>query len=338
MKRINNMRVNGLIIILLSLSPTSIWAFDSRSVLSDSVRQQLVETSRRINPASGYASPGWSNRAATVLTPVAEGVYTADRPFYWNNIDVSCRSTVIELPSTRKGEKPDLWVHSPVALDGPMNSLIQNLGNVKYVVSPNYEHLKFAPQWYQGFPDAQMWGCPGLAERMENIQFTGEIPTKYRPANWKQGSTFDDTSVIGWDTSVIQALHIDVEVNPLTGKPFFNEVIFYHVPSKTLIATDFYWNYPADSTPNSQFGRDDTWELAPQVDSVPLGSRLWKLGMDKVYAPFYNQFMVQDKNEYRAIVDHVLNVWDVEVVIPAHGDILRGKGFIRDVLSKHFGV
>ncbi len=323
-------------LIILSLCST-IWALDSRSVLSEGLRQQLVETSRRINPPTGYASPGWSNRAATVLTPIAEGVYTADRPFYWNNIDVSCRSTVIELPA-RKGEKPDLWIHSPVSLDGPMDSLIKNLGNVKYVVSPNYEHLKFALQWYQGFPDAQMWGCPGLADKMDNIKFTGEIPTSYRPINWKKGSTFDDKAVIGWDSSVIQALHIDCEVNPFTGKPFFNEVIFYHEPSKALIATDFFWNYPADSVPNSQFGRDDTWELAPLVEKVPLGSKLWKVGMDKIYAPFYNQFMVQNKKEYRDIVDHVLNVWDVEIVVPAHGDILRGKEFIRDVLSKHFGV
>lgn len=46
--------------------------------------------------------------------------------------------------------------------------------------------------------------------------------------------------------------------------------------------------------------------------------------------------MVQDKDEYRAIANHIVNVWEPEMVIPAHGDILRGKDFIKNVLTKHF--
>jgi hypothetical protein len=133
-------------------------------------------------------------------------------------------------------------------------------------------------------------------------------------------------------------LHVDVEVNPATGKPFFNEVIYFHTPSKTLMVTDLWWNYPASTVPNSQYGRNDAWELAPVVSEVPLGSRLWKAGMDKVYAPFYSNLMVQDKKAYKDIANHIVNVWQPEIVIPAHGDILRGKDFIRSVLSKHFDL
>ena len=134
----------------------------------------------------------------------------------------------------------------------------------------------------------------------------------------------------------MQPLHIDIEKNPFTGKPFFNEVVYFHKPSKCLIMTDLFWNYPGDGVPNSQYSRNDSWELAPVVDEVPFGSRLWKFGMDKVYAPFFNGLMVQDKSEFRAIANHIVNEWEAEMVIPAHGDILRGKDFIRDVLSKHF--
>jgi hypothetical protein len=145
-----------------------------------------------------------------------------------------------------------------------------------------------------------------------------------------------DPQMLMWDTNLIQPLHIDIEINPFTGKPFFNEVIYYHSPSKTLILTDLFWNYPANVIPNSQYGQDDSWELAPVVDEIPLGSRLWKLGMDRVFHPFYSNFMVQDHDEYRAIANHIVNVWDVEMVIPAHGDILRGKDFIHKVLTAHF--
>ena len=58
--------------------------------------------------------------------------------------------------------------------------------------------------------------------------------------------------------------------------------------------------------------------------------------MDKIYYPFFNNFMVTDPSQYRAIADHIVNVWDIETVIPAHGDILRGKDFIRKVFTEYF--
>ena len=51
-------------------------------------------------------------------------------------------------------------------------------------------------------------------------------------------------------------------------------MLFHHVPSKTLLTTDFFWNYPSD---------------------VPAGTQLWKFGMDKVYAGFYQALMITDK-------------------------------------------
>lgn len=320
-------------------------AFDARTVFPASTRQALATRSKQVNPPSQYSAAGWSNRAATVLTPIhiePVGVYTADRPFYWNKIDVGCRSTIIELPSSAAGGrgKPDLWVHSPVELDGPMLECIEKLGNVRYICSSNYEHLKFATMWYQNFKDAFMWGCPGLKERMPEVRWKGEIPDGYRPKGWKgkASNSISEDSEGMWDSDILQPLHINIEKNPFTGRPFFNEVIFYHAPTKTLLTTDFFWNYPADGVPNSEFGRDDSWELAPSVEDVPLGSRLWKFGMDKVYYPFFNNLMVTDKSEYKAIANHILNVWDVETVIPAHGDVLRGKAFIRSVLTKYFQI
>ena len=327
--------------LFLLLSPFSAAAFSASNtnmpVMPLSTREALISKSKEINPEN-YVTPGWSNRAGTVLTPVhlEPGVYTGDRPFYWNNIDVSCRMTVVELPSKTDG-KPDLWVHSPVNVDGPMLQAIEKLGNVKYVMSPNYEHLKFAASWYQNFPNAQMWGCPGLGERKQDVKWDGEIEYGFRPKGWKGGDgTYVDPAKGLWDTDILQPLHWNIEKNPFTGRPFFSEVIFYHAPSKTLITTDMFWNYPSSTVPNKWFGRDDSWELAPVVDEIPLGSRAWKVGMDKIYAPFFNNFMVTDKSEYRDICLHILNEWDVETVIPAHGDILRGKEFIRSVLTKFF--
>ena len=38
----------------------------------------------------------------------------------------------------------ELWVHSPIDLDEETKKEIDALGEVKHIVSPNYEHLKYA--------------------------------------------------------------------------------------------------------------------------------------------------------------------------------------------------
>ena len=316
-------------------------AYDLPSVFPVSTRQALVKKSQEIIDTAGYTTAGFSNRKGLVLTPVSTtGVYAADRPFLWNNIDVMGRMVVIELPSSN--ERPDLWVHSPVALDGPLQKALDAIGNVKHIVSPNYEHVKYAAQWKQAYPSAELWGCPGLVERMPNVDWSGEIPSGYRPAGF--GGAAQESSPLPakfWDSTIIESLHVDIEINPFTRKPFFNECIFFHKPSQCLIATDVFWNYPASPIPNSQFGQDDSWELAPVVDEIPLPSKLWKFGMDKVYLPFFDNFMVTDPSRYQRILQHMMDDkkggWEIDMVVPAHGDILRGKELVRQALTEFFG-
>jgi len=335
----------------------------------------LIQEAKKLDPsiASGgnigsYSPVGWSNRLGSVLTPASiPGVYTADRPFYWNNIDVGCRMTVVQLESGKSGEK-ELVVHSPVGLDPPLIQALEQLGKVAHVISPNYEHVKYAPQWAQQFPEAKMWGCPGMTEREPEIRWTGDIPYGARPPGFASSaiisgkcSAENEIGVNGmWDWAELQPLHIDTEVNPFTGRPFFNEVIFYHTKSKTILTTDLYWNYPrgdgvtngqvfdeignvvASSSDENDFG---VWDLAPDVGSIPLGSRVWKVGMDKVFKPFYMNLMVKgDKKEsFENIAKYITcggsrDGWEVETIVPAHGDIVRSKATCRRVLENHFNI
>jgi len=213
---------------------------------------------------------------------------------------------------------------------------LKALGEVKHVVSPNWEHVKFARDWGAYYEGALMWGCPGLSEREEGVRWTGELPHGCRPPG------FDDWGV-GVFGEEIEYLHFDCEANPFTGRPFFNEVVFYHVPSKTLMMTDTWWNYPSsDGVTNKEYeGREDdlgVWELAPDVGKIPFGSSLWKVGMDKLFRPFYMNLMVNEKDKFQQIVRHVTEQWEPETLIPAHGDIVRGRTLIKDTLRRHFGV
>jgi hypothetical protein len=173
-----------------------------------SVRAALLSRARTLDDKlasgeslGGYSISGWSNRLGTALTPAAiPGVYTGDRPFYWNKVDVGCRMCVIQL-----NDENDLWVHSPVGLDPATKVAIDKLGTVRYVVSPNYEHLKYAKQWSVEYPDAFMWGCPGVAERLPEVKWEGEIPNGIRPAQLGELENC-------WDFGSVVPLHLDMEV------------------------------------------------------------------------------------------------------------------------------
>lgn len=43
-----------------------------------------------------------------------------------------------------------MWVHSPVQLDDDLAAALEELGEVKHIVSPNYEHTKYAKQVRRG--------------------------------------------------------------------------------------------------------------------------------------------------------------------------------------------
>ena len=96
-----------------------------------------------------------------------------------------------------------------------------------------------------------------------------------------------------------------------------------------------------DGITNSQQGYNGSWELAPggnEQNIPPTTTRLWKFGMDQIYAPFFNNFMITDRKKYKTIVNHILNVWDIQIIIPCHGDIIRGKTNCQNALKKAFQI
>ena len=105
----------------------------------------------------------WSNRLGLSLTPISKGLWSADRPFIWNNIDVGGRSVIARLSDKNKS----LMVHSPVNWDEELGECIKNLGGeIKYIITPSYEHLKYAKQWSEKYQNAIMIGCPGIKNKV----------------------------------------------------------------------------------------------------------------------------------------------------------------------------
>jgi hypothetical protein len=90
-------------------------------------------------------------------------VFACARPFVWNDIDVGGRMGVVKM---RDGS---LWIHSPIELDDATRRAVDALGPVKFVVSPNYEHVKYAKQWKEAYPNATLYGCPGLKAKTAGV-------------------------------------------------------------------------------------------------------------------------------------------------------------------------
>lgn len=52
--------------------------------------------------------------------------------------------------------------------------------------SPNFEHVKFAQQWIDAFPDARSYACPGLREQEPDIAFHETIGAGPPPPQWPE--------------------------------------------------------------------------------------------------------------------------------------------------------
>jgi hypothetical protein len=223
-------------------------------------------------------------------------------------------------------------------------------GEVKHIIAPNYEHLKYIKEWAIRYPKASLYACPGLPERLPDVDWDVEFGAEINKPNEKDVKDINEKPISEDFSDSIEWLWLDCEKNPFTGRPFFNEVVFFHKKSKTFFCADAFWNYPSRKRMN-YFGVSNTGTIHqcskvsitgsggsntfPDI-KVPFGSLLWKFGMDKIYLPFYKRFMVKDQFEkYRTLVDTIIS-WDIETIAPCHGDVIKGKDLCKEVLVKHF--
>ncbi|KAJ8601690.1 hypothetical protein CTAYLR_003180 [Chrysophaeum taylorii] len=180
----------------------------------------------------------YSNPLGRTLTEIRKGVWLAERPFYprlpgLTGVDVACKAAVVRL------QDGSLWVHSPVFLDDDTKKQVDALGDVRFIVSPNAEHVSFAQAWIDAYGEATSYAPPYLRQRFP-IAWDHEITTP--PPEWNDE---------------FEMLWIDAEKAPLVGsEPFFSELVFCHKPSKILFVTDLWWNYPQEAPKLWKFAMD----------------------------------------------------------------------------------
>lgn len=156
--------------------------------------------------------------------PWADDIWTVDGPevsYRLWGLALPCptRMTVIRLPDG------GLWVHSPVACAPELVAAVEALGPVAAIIAPNSFHYTHLADWARAFPQASVFGLPGLAAKVPGLALTA----------------LDEAQTAPWLAA------IDLHVVPLGG---FTEAVFLHRASRTLIVTDLMQNFEAERIRN----------------------------------------------------------------------------------------
>ena len=154
----------------------------------------------------------------------ADDIWTVDGPevsyrLWGLTLPCPTRMTIIRLSDGA------LWVHSPVACTPGLVAAVEAMGPVSAIIAPNLFHYTHLADWARAFPQARIFGLPGLAAKVPGIAF----------------SALDQPPTARWAGS------IDSHVVALGD---FAEAVFLHRASRTLIVTDLVQNFEADRIRN----------------------------------------------------------------------------------------
>ncbi|MBI0330039.1 DUF4336 domain-containing protein [Burkholderia plantarii] len=150
-----------------------------------------------------------SRPTAIMLRPITTDIWHLQHPFVAGGLRVSSRMTVVRLRDA------SLWLHSPVPLSAEVVAQLRTLGEVRYIVAPSKAHHLFVADCLKHFPDAALFGAPGLAAKRPDLPNLRELTRSVEPA---------------WAADFEQVF--------FDGIPIGNETVWFHKASSTLIVTD----------------------------------------------------------------------------------------------------
>jgi hypothetical protein len=146
------------------------------------------------------------------LETIADGLWGAEHDLFMNGIvHFRGRMTVVRL---RSG---GLLLHSVIPIDDALAAELQALGSVEHIVAPNLLHHTHLVPVLARYPEAKVWGAPGLADKRDDVRFDASLVD---PAPWAD----------------------ELDQHFIEGIPWANETVFFHRATGTLIVTDLVFN------------------------------------------------------------------------------------------------
>lgn len=226
---------------------------------------------------------------------IAPRLWVADGPTirFWG-IPFPTRMVVIQLANG------DLWLHSPVAASPALVAEVTALGPVRHLVTPNWVHYAFLPDWQAPFPEAKTWAAAGVKER------AARRGVRIR---WDADLAMDPPPV--WVD--------EIDLMEVKGHPRHREWVFLHRASHSLVVTDL-----VQALEPERMNRREALTARLLAGTRPGGAmpRLMRLGF------------VLSPGALRRAVQHMLD-WRPERLIYAHGPLptLPGVQALRAALG-----
>jgi hypothetical protein len=216
------------------------------------------------------------------LRALAADLWVVERPQRFYGLEVGTRMTVIRLVDG------SLLLHSPVALDAPLCAELDAIGRVRFLVAPNRVHHLYAGGVVERYPDARLWVGPGVERKRPDLVYVAVL---------------GDEAPEEWRGQVDQVF--------FRGRPYENEVVFFHRASRTVVICDLAFNF------------------GPRA-ALPTRWLMRAIGSYGRFGPStLDPWLIRDRAAARASLEHIL-AWDFDRVIVAHGEVLERGG--RDAL------
>jgi hypothetical protein len=177
-----------------------------------------------------------------VYKPQGPDIGVVDGPFEYLTVagirlplPFTTRMTVVRLLNG------DLFLHSPIKFNAALAEQLQELGQVRHLVSPNQFHYAHIGEWAKAYPDAVTWASPRVRQR-----------ARARHIDVRFDHDLNETPPQDWQRNLDQALFPG---------GYFKEFIFFHRSSKTLILTDTIINLELDKI-------DEPWRTATRLSRM----------------------------------------------------------------------
>ena len=148
-----------------------------------------------------------------MLRQVDTDLWVTERPQRILGVQIETRMTVIKLADGT------LFVHSPVRLDELTRTSLNQLGPVRHIVAPNRFHHLYVSDYPKNYPDAKIYGAPGLDAKRRDLHFD---------------------AILGDISPPVWSGQIDQIVFRAFGA--LNETIFFDRRSRTALFTDLMFN------------------------------------------------------------------------------------------------
>lgn len=214
------------------------------------------------------------------MQKLGDGIWVHEDAMSLGGTQLRLRMTVVQL------EGGDLWVHSPTALTAELRQELDQLGRIGFIVGPNNGHNTWLLEWQTAFPDAELYVSAGIPERVKIQNYT----------------------VL--DTSQENIWQQDLDREYMNGARIFDEWVFLHRKTKSLILTDLIQNH-SDERPGGWAGFMTRFVLEP-------------IGFKGICLapPFRFGFMIRDKAGFAAFIKKIQS-WDFNRIVVTHGDIIE---------------